>query len=939
MNDQKVKIELTGLLCEYASNPLGIDAEAPRFSWTFNHSERGHVQSGYRILVASIGSNLDTDFGDAWDSGRVASDQSVNLPYEGIPLESCKEYFWKVQAWDESDRSSSWSGESSFEMGLLSPTDWKGKWIQGGNLLRKAFTLDKGVERARAYVCGLGYYELRINGRRVGDHVLEPGWTDYEKRALYTTYDVTDYLRPGENAIGVMLGNGRFNPPQEMVKRSPIPLRKYGKTPILLLQLNLELDGGSHQSICTDETWRTAQGPVVSDDIWDGETYDARLELPGWDRPGFDDADWKTASPAEAPGGRLVSQADCPPIKVVKRLQPRKISIPGPDIYIYDFEQNFTGWISLKVRGPRGTEVRLRFAELLSRDGNLNTIPNREARATDLYILKGEGLEIYEPRFTYHGFRYVELTGYPGIPNLETLEGCVVHSAVEPVGSFTCSNELINTIHRNVLWSQVGNLMSTPTDCPQRDERMGWMGDAQLTAEEAIYNFGMAGFYTKYIADIAEAQRQDGSLPDVVPPYWSLYPADPAWGTACVVLPWHLYLYYGDRQILQKSYGVMKGWVDFLGTLAADHIVEYGKFGDWCAPRHAAPVDTPVRLTSTWHYCHDALVLSKIAGILGNSQDEKEYSRLSERVAAAFNREFLQEDRYCGVKYEELIKRSEAIIPVDIPEEEREKRIRTLSPLFVPSTQAANVLALALDLVPDEKLEAVRKSLADDIVNTQSNHLNTGIVSTKYLFDVLTEAGYGDLAFEIVTQTTYPGYGYMIQEGATTLWERWEYLSDGGMNSHNHIMYGTVDTWFYRALAGICVDPENPGWQKVIIKPYPVGNLTHAGASIETIRGKISSSWILGHGSFYLKVSLPGNCRARVSLPKMGWSGITIKESGSVVWDQGSYRGAPAGIASGQKDDDSITFEVGSGSYTFELTGKAKSDGQKSEMRDKRARR
>jgi len=710
----------TSLLCEYVANPLGIDVTLPRFFWVLTHLGRGQLQSAYQVLVASNQATLDGETGDR-DSGKVVSGESVNVPYAGTLLESRKMYYWKVRVWDKDGKVSPWSKTATFEMGLLKPDDWKGKWIKGGNLLRRKFSIDKDIARARVYVSGLGYYELRINADKVGDSILDPGWTDYKKRVFYSVYDVSKYLEKGENAIGIMLGNGRY-------------VKAYGYgSPKTIFQLNIEFTDGTSESVVTNESWKTAQGPIFADDIYNGETYDARLERLGWDTPLCDDSNWSSVTVVDAPEGKLLSQASFPPIKVVKILQPKKITNPKPNVYVYDFGQNFTGWVRLRVRGPRSTQVQLRYAELLDENGMINTTPNRGAKATDTYILKGEGEEIYEPRFTYHGFRYVEVTGFPGTPTLESLEGGVVHSAVEPVGGFTCSNSLINKIHQNVLWGQLSNLMSIPTDCPQRDERMGWMGDAQLVVEEAIYNFDMGGFYTKWIEDISDSQKEDGSVPDVVPPYWSIYPTDPAWGTACIVIPWYLYQYYGDKQILKKNYSPMKKWIDFLSSKTVDYIVSYSKYGDWCPPGHIKAVDTPGELTSTWYYYYDTLTLCTIARILGNHEDAEKYAQLSDKIKEAFNKKFLKDDHY-GT-----------------------------------GSQTCNILPLFLDMVPEDRKKTVLKNLIGDIVITHSNHLNTGIVGTRYILDVLTQCGQANLAYKLVTQTTYPGWGYMIREGATTL--------------------------------------------------------------------------------------------------------------------------------------------------------------------------
>lgn len=881
----------TSLFCEYVSNPLGVDVTLPRFSWVLEHSERGEFQSAYQVLVASSQENLYAESGDKWDSGRVASEESINVIYAGSALESEKTYYWKIRIWDKDEKMSPWSKVAVFEMGLLNPDDWKGRWVKGedygksifsdavrgrseiphGCLLRKKFIIDKEIARARVYVSGLGYYELYINGDKVGDSVLEPGWTDYKKRTLYSTYDVSRYVKKGKNVVGVILGNGRH-----------IEAYGYGP-PKTILQLNIEFTDGASKSIVTDESWKSASGPILSNDIYNGEVYDARLEESGWDSSSYDDSNWDIVRIADEPGGKLVSQASFPPIKVTKIIQPIEITNPKPEVYVYDFGQNFTGWVRLSVSGPRDTTIKLRYAELLDEDGMLNVVPNRGAKATDTYVLKGEGNEVYEPRFTYHGFRYVEVTGFPGTPILESIEGCVVHSAVEPTGGFICSNPLINHIHKNILWGQLSNLMSIPTDCPQRNERMGWMGDVQLVAEEAIYNFDMAGFYTKWLKDIRDSQAEDGSVPDVVPPYWSFYPADPAWGTACVVIPWYLYQYYGDERILKENYSVMKKWVDFLSSKATDYILSYSKYGDWCPPAHIKPVDTPGELTSTWYYYHDTLILSKITHILGKSDEAKKYSQLSSKIKEAFNKKFLKDDYYAT------------------------------------GSQTCNVLPLFLDMVPEDKQKAVLKNLIDDIVVTHGGYLNTGIVGTRYILDVLTKYGRVDIAYKLAVQTTYPGWGYMLREGATTLWERWEYLVDGGMNSHNHIMFGSIDAWFYKVLAGINIDPAGPGFGRITIKPYVVGDLNYVNASVRTMRGMVSSSWKKSDHSLALNITLPVNTQAKVSVPKMKLGNVTIKESGKAVWENSSYIEGIAGITGASEEDEYVTFNVGCGSYSFEL--------------------
>ena len=912
-------LRLTNLRCEYLPDPIGIVTTSPRFSWELEHPERGQKQSAYQIQVASNQNLLNTNTGDLWDSGKVLSDRSVNVVYAGKTLESGTTCYWKVCAWDAHDRVSEYSSAATFEMSLLDAEDWQGEWIawdgENSPLFRQEFVLDKPVKRGRLYISGLGYYEARINGRKVGDHVLDPGWTDYEKTVLYASFDVTNLLQTGGNAIGVMLGNGRFCPPDEVLNKPPNPLKKYGQQPLFLAQLNVEYSDGTLVQISTNSDWKSASGPIVYNDLYDGEIYDARLERSGWDFSEYDDTDWQSAKQVPCPGGKLVSQTGCPPIKVVRTIAPQTLTTPKMGVFVYDFGQNFTGWVKLRVRGPRGTKVKIRYAELLHEDGNLNTLPNRSAKATDVYILKGEDEECFEPHFTYHGFRYVEMTGFPGTPALESLEGCVAHSAVPPTGRFLCSFPLINQIHQNVLWGQLSNLMSIPTDCPQRDERLGWLGDAHLTAEEAIYNFEMAGFYTKWMRDIRDAQKENGSVPDVVPTHWELYPADPAWGIACILIPWEVYRYYGDEQILEQNYPMMKSYVEFLQSLAQDDMLYLSKYGDWCPPWHVNSMDTPQELVSQWCYYYSTLSLSNIARILGKPKDAERFAAKAENIKGIFNQNFLRGDRYTGDEHHAQYLK---FIPPQVTDEERTVMEDHLARTLEVRSQTGHVLALYLDLVPPENKLPVLQSLIDDIVVLHGKHVNTGIIGTRYLLDVLSDNGYSDLAFQLVTQTTYPGWGYMVKEGATTMWERWEYLTETGMNSQNHIMLGSVDAWFYRYLAGIQIDPAEPGWKSFRIQPHILGDLQFVSASVQTVRGLVASRWSKSHNSLEFHVTVPVNSQAIVSIPKIGLEHVVITEGETVIWKDGSPGQEVAGVSGGREEGEFVSFEVGSGAYCFQ---------------------
>jgi alpha-L-rhamnosidase len=782
---------------------------------------------------------------------------------------------------------SQYSENATFETGFLQEIDWRAEWIEGKDLFRKQITVNKKIKFARVYVSGLGFYELNVNGKRIGNQVLDPGWTSYDKLVLYSTYDITHDLVRGENVIGVILGNGRYA--QKPSKNLPPYMLEfiefYGQpNKKLLLQVQVNYLDGSKELFVSDDSWKTENGPIVEDDLFNGEIYDARQEKTGWMKQGFDDFGWLDVSLAEPPIGKLVSQTTLPPIRRNKMVQPVQMSNPEPGVYVYDLGQNFAGWVRLKVQGPRGSKVRLRFAELLNIDGTLNVVPNRSARAEDIYILKGERVEVYEPKFTYHGFRYVEVKGYPGTPNLDSVEGVVVNSDVGTIGGFSCSNKLINDIHKNIVWGQLSNLMSIPTDCPQRDERLGWTGDAHLTIEEIFYNFDAAAFFTKWIRDIREAQREDGALPNFVPSTESSYNSDPAWGIAGIIVPWYLYLHYGDKRILEENYEMMRKWVEFLETNSVNHVTKLTRFGDWCPPGQIKPLDTSGELVSTWCHFYGVMLLHKIEGVLGMTNQAKKTLELVECIKEAFNEKYLKKTFYDR------------------------------------GSQTSNILPLFLDMVPEQAQISVLNHLVEDIEENHGGHLATGIIGTRYILDTLTKHGYTELAYRIVTNTTYPSWGYMIKEGATTLWERWEYLASGGMNSHNHIMFGSVDAWFYKTLAGIRVDADHPGFEQVIIKPHPVGDLSHVSASIETPLGKVSSSWKIEGGDFFIEVSIPVNSQGTIYIPNMGVKNPIIEESDATVWkDETFVKGAP-GILRGEWTKGYTIFWVGSGKYSFRLT-------------------
>jgi len=885
------------LRCEYLKDPPGIDASCPRFSWILESSKRGEYQTAYQIIIASSRENLDKNDGDKWDSGKVESDDSVNIAYEENNLKSGEAYCWKVRAWDKDDSPGAWSDVASFGMGLLNEDDWKGKWIGtqdevSSPLFRKEFTVDKEIKQARVYISGLGYYELYINGQKVGDHVLDPGTTYYtnvlpfelQPRVLYVTYDVTDLLNDGHNAVGVILGHGWWSSDGESAGRQP-----YSDKPILMMQMNVEFSDGTELSIATSETWKTASSPVIANDFATGEYYDARLEQPGWNVPAFDDSDWNEAVPATPPDGKLSAQM-MEPIKVMQKVKPVRILKSGDDSYIFDMGQFISGWVELRVKGARGSEIKLRHAGRVNYNTSSLDCRNNDAfqsaQQADKYILKGDGIEVWQPRFTLHGFRYVEVTGCPNEPTLDDVEGQVVYSSVETMGEFSCSNSLINQIHQNVCWTFMGSFQSIPQDAADRAERVGWLGDPGFVAEDYIYNFGTASFWTKWMNDIKDSQKSDGCVPYVSPPNWGAnsYNMWPAWQSAYHLFVWYVYQYYDDKRILAEHYDSMKKLVDFFSSHADNYIMP-DNLGDHMEPQgdgtsSFSPNRTPNILCATAYYYYTAWIVAQTAEILGKTDDAERYVALTEDVKKAFNEKFLD----------------------------------TESNQYATGSQTSNALPLYLGMVPKGREAAVAKNVVDDIVEKHNGHLSTGIIGTNALEQILSEYGYAEVMYTIMTQTTFPGWGHGVINGATTIWEDFE---GSYKRSVSMKMFGSTELFLYRDLAGI--SPTSPGYKQLTIKPHIVDDLEDVSAWVKTVRGLVSSSWSKDGNGLRLNVTIPVNSQAEVSVPKMGVEKIAIKESGKIVWENGSYVKNAAGITDGNESAEYVVFSLGSGSYSFEL--------------------
>ncbi len=1033
------------LRTEYRTNPLGIDETAPRLSWLLasaNPAARNLRQTGYRIVVASSASLARAGKGDLWDSGKVASGQSIHIVYEGKPLASGQPVWWRVMVWDENGQPSQWSDTARWSMGLLKPEDWKGKWIgrdektyykdpnspfqllrqaqwiwfdegdparqapaetrrfratfnlpqdrplktavfvlgadntfelsvngqfagRGNNpalpmifhlepflkpgsneflvtarntredqagvlgalkvdfasgdplvfatgpewqalrkddegwrparvlgpygmdpwgevglreeqalparMLRKEFTVEPRLLRATAYVAGLGLSELYLNGAKAGDHVLSPALSEYEKRVFYVTHDITSMLKPGRNAVGLWLGNGRYWQPR---RRVPLPARGYGY-PKAIAQIELEYAGGRKETIVTDESWKlTTDGPIRANNEYDGEFYDARMEMPGWAQPGFDDSKWEPVQIVVAPPGALRAQM-AEPLRVIETLAPKTFKEIRPGVYIYDLGQNMVGWVRLKAQGPAGTQVRIRLAESLRGDGNLYVDNLRGARATLHYVLKGGVPETWEPRFTYHGFRYVEITGYPGKPALGSFEGRVVHDAMEPAGEWESSHSLLNRIHRNIYWGIRGNYRSIPTDCPQRDEKQGWLGDRSVVSLSESYLFDVAAFYTKWIQDIADSQRPTGSIPDVAPTYWVLYNDGVVWPSTFVLAPQMVYRQYADRRIIERHYDGMKKWVDYMRQFLKDGIMPRNTYGDWCVPPEDPKLihsKDPARITagallSTAYYHQMVKYVSSNARMLGRTQDAEQLDRLAAELRQAFLRAWYK------------------------PDEAR----------FDNGTQTSSVLPLAFDMAPPEDRSRVFQRLVEKIEKESNNHVGVGLVGAQWLMRTLSDNGRPDVAFAIATQTTYPGWGYMVSKDATTIWELWNGdTADPAMNSMNHVMQiGDLAVWMYEYLAGIRPDPEKPGFQHTIIQPFPVPGLDFVRATHRSLFGPISSSWKRSGSALQLEVSIPPNTTATIYVPGTG----KVAEAG--------------GLKPLRAERGYTVFETGSGNYRF----------------------
>lgn len=893
------KLAVKNLRCEYLHDPLGIDVTNPRLSWEITSPERGVMQIFYRVLVASSSDMLQKDSGDLWDSGKRRSDSAVGIQYAGKPLQSRMDCYWKVKIWTNKGEEIE-SDPAHWSMGLLKPGDWSAKWTGldstfvwegphakhtrlSARYFRKEFNTDKKIKKAVVYISGLGIYQLYINGEKIGDAELSPDPTQYNKRVFYNTYDVTDAIQKGDNAIGTILGNGRFFTMRWGEGTGIPPIMNFGY-PKMLLQLEITYNDGSVQKVVSDPTWKvTANGPVVANNEYDGEVYDATKEMPGWSESDFDDSQWLKAQLVEAPQGQVEAQMD-PLIKVMDTVKPKSVFQIAPGKYIVDMGQNLVGWAEIKIDdGKQGDTVTMRFAERINPDSTLYTANLRGAEATDHYIMK-EGKQEWEPHFTYHGFRYIQVTGYPGTPETSDFVGKAVYDNLPTTGHFETSNKVINQVYQNAYWGIRGNYRGMPTDCPQRDERMGWLGDRAVGSYGESFIFDNNKLYAKWLQDIEDAQREDGSIPDVAPTYWKIYSDNMTWPGAYVIIANMLYHQFGNLKPIEEHYASMKKWLSYMkDKYMQDYILTKDTYGDWCMP----PKDPnlihsklPERMTAgdflgTSFYYRMLQLMEHFAALLHKPDDKKQFSELAANIKKAFNEKYLNPNNS-----------------------------------YSNNTATANIFALAYDLAPDSIRDKVFQHIVSTTMNDFNGHISTGLVGGQWLMRTLTNYGRPDIAYKLATNTTYPSWGYMVKEGATTIWELWNgNTANPAMNSGNHVMLlGDLIVWFYEDLAGIKSDSTQVGFKKIIMKPTVVEGLDHVKASYHSVHGLVKSEWKTNENNFDWEITIPANTTAKIFVPAKNVDNIT--ESGKDVNNAESVKFIK--MANGK-----AVFEIGSGNYHF----------------------
>ncbi|MBS1525478.1 MAG: family 78 glycoside hydrolase catalytic domain [Bacteroidetes bacterium] len=883
------QVKVDNLLCENRTNPLGMDVTQPRFNWQLNSDKRNEMQTAYRVQV----SESEAFHGLVWDSGKIMSDSSVFVTYKGKPLLSGKRYYWRVRVWDNHGAASPWSQAAWWQMALLHTGDWKAKWITPGYqedtlnrpspLMRKQFDLHKKIRSATAYITAHGMYEAQINGQRVGDAYLTPGWTSYHHRLEYQTYDVTGMLKEGQNVVGAMLGSGWYRGIIGFSDKRNV----YGKDIALLLQINITYTDGSTAVVASDESWKSSTGEVRYSEIYNGETIDHNKDQPGWAEQGFDDSKWSGVNVQDYPKDILLATYN-EPVRKHETFKPVRIFKTPKGEQVIDFGQNLVGWVMIKVKGKPGDTIKVWHAEVLDKLGNFYTENLRAAKAQDIYVLKGNGEETFEPHFTFHGFQFIRIQGYaedlikPG-----DVTAVALYSDMPVTGTFSTSNPLINQLQHNIQWGQRGNFLDVPTDCPQRDERLGWTGDAQVFSRTATFNMRVNDFFAKWLRDVAADQGANGAVPFVIPNCLGFVTPSTGWADVSTVVPWNMYLAYGDKRILSIQYPSMQAWVDYMQKQSRNDLWNSGfHFGDWLFYSVDDDTDGSSAITDKYFiaqcfYAYSTQLLINAATALGKQDDVNTYTALLKRIKDAFFKEYV-----------------------------------TPNGRLVSGTQTAYTLALNFDMLPESLRAQAAQRLVDNI-RAYGNHLTTGFLGTPYLCHVLTRFGHNDIAYRLLLQDTYPSWLYPVKMGATTIWERWDGIRPdksfeaASMNSFNHYSYGAIGDWMYRVMAGLDTYSDQPGYKHIRVMPHPGGGFTNASASLDTYYGKASSGWEVKDGKTNYTISVPVNTKADIFLPA---------DNAGQVTDDGQALAADKDISTGDVENGYLVIHAGSGTYHFAVS-------------------
>lgn len=899
------------LKCENEENPLGVEATQPLFSWQLLSNGRGILQKAYRIIISKDISRLKNNNGEVWDSKKTLSDQSINIQYSGKTLVPANTYYWKVMTWDNKGHQSAWSKISYFQVGIFKKDDWAGaKWIayekipdslitipaehgkgsgKGANvkevlpIFRKEFALKSPVARATIFICGLGHFDLSVNGKKIGDHFLDPGWTKYDKEALYVPFDVTNNLKKGINVLGVQLGNGLYFMPRHRYRKHT---GAFG-FPKLICRLYIEYKDGKTTNVISDQSWRTSSGPVTFSSIYGGEDYNASLEQRGWNTNSFNSTNWKQVVVVDGPPALFSQKADA--VKIMDTLNPHKIKAINDRVYVYDLGQNASGIPLIKVKGKRGDTAKIIPGELLKEDGTVS----QKATGSPVYftyILKGEGIETWHPEFSYYGFRYLQLEqsvprGYSNSKNTAVvldLKGLHTRTAAEQVGTFSCSNSLFNRTRDLIDWSIRSNMQSVLTDCPHR-EKLGWLEQVHLMGNSIRYNYDILRYFKKTLSDIRTAQASDGSIPEYAPLYVimdfmdGIFLESPEWGSAGVITPWYLYQWYGDVDVLRENYSMMKRYVSYLQTRAKENILSFG-LGDWYdlgPARQGLAQLTPMGITATAIYYYDFNIMSQVAAVLGKSEESDLFAKKAKEVKEAFNKTFFNKEKL----------------------------------EYGTGSQTANAMAVYMNLVPSEFRQAVVDNIVRDI-RKRNNSLTSGDIGYRYLLQVLQQEGRSDVIYDMNSRMDVPGYGYQIAKGATALTESW---TASPLVSNNHLMLGHLMEWFYSALGGINQQDGSVGYKNISINPQLVRDINYVKSSYECPYGLIRSDWNKTTTSFQLHVQIPVNTTAIVYLPADTLSQVQVNNTSVTTNKNVIVQGTENG---------KLKVLVGSGSYIFNVSGR-----------------